>query len=72
MLAQNRKRIHEVLAMSERDLLEYLREIDNSIQVTDYIKIIYFEHGIKAAYFHKDSEKPFKTRVFLKDFENSD
>ena len=72
MLKPSRKRIEEVLKMSERELLEYLREIDNSIQVTDSIQIMAFEHGVKALYYHKDSTKPYKTRVFLKDVENSD
>ena len=58
--------------MSERELLEYLRETDNSILATDSIQIMAFEHGIKAIYYHKDSSKPYKTRVFLKDVENSD
>jgi hypothetical protein len=72
MLKPSRKRIEEVLRMSERELLEYLREIDNSIQVTDSIQIMAFEHGVKALYYHKDTTKPYKTRVFLKDAENSD
>ena len=70
MLKPSRKRLDEVLKMSERELLEYPREIDNSIQVTDSIQIMTFEHGIKAHYFHKDSTKPYKTRVFLKDVGN--
>jgi len=72
MLKPSRKKVEEVLRMSERELLEYLREIDNSIQVTDSIQIMAFEHGVKALYYHKDSTKPYKTRVFLKDVENSD
>jgi len=72
MMKSGRKRIVEILRMSERELLEYLRETDNSILVTDSIQIIAFEHGIKAIYYHKDSTKPYKTRVFLKDVENSD
>jgi len=72
MMKSDRKRIVEILRMSERELLEYLREIDNSILVTDSIQIMAFEHGIKAIYYHKDSSKPYKTRVFLKDVEDSD
>lgn len=72
MMKSDRKRIVEILRMSERELLEYLRETDNSILVTDSIQIMAFEHGIKAIYYHKDSSKPYKTRVFLKDAENSD
>lgn len=72
MMKSDRKRIVEILRMSERELLEYLRETDNSILVTDSIQIMAFEHGIKAIYYHKDSPKPYKTRVFLKDAENSD
>lgn len=58
--------------MSERDLLEYLKETDNVLQSTDSIQIKPFEHGIKALYYHKDSPKPFKTRVYLKNVENTD
>jgi len=72
IMKSDKKRIAEILRMSERELLEYLRETDNSILVTDSIQIMTFEHGIKAIYHHKDSPKPYKTRVFLKDVENSD
>lgn len=58
--------------MSERELLEYLKETDNVLQSTDSIQIKPFEHGIKALYYHKDSPKPFKTRVYLKNVENAD
>lgn len=58
--------------MSQRELIEYLRETDNVLQPTDSIQITHFEHGIKVMYNHKDSSKPFKTRVYLKNEENSD
>ncbi|MFZ0184485.1 MAG: hypothetical protein WBV92_01200 [Nitrosotalea sp.] len=60
-----RKRISEILKMDEEELYQYLRQEDSSIQLSDKIEIKPFEHGIKIFYFHKDSEKPFKTRVFL-------
>ena len=72
MMSSNRKKIDEILKMSEKELLEYLRETDNSILVTDSIQIMTFEHGIKAIFYHKNSPKPYKTRVFLKNVENSD
>ncbi|MGI0088250.1 MAG: hypothetical protein ACREBI_09895 [Nitrosotalea sp.] len=65
----SRKRIDEILSMSERELGQYLRETDNTLQPTDSIKIMTFEHGIKALYYHKDLPKPYKTRVFLKNIE---
>ncbi|MGI0102293.1 MAG: hypothetical protein ACREA7_06835 [Nitrosotalea sp.] len=65
----SRKRIDEILSMSERELVQYLRETDNTLQPTDSIKIMTFEHGIKALYYHKDLPKPYKTRVFLKNIE---
>lgn len=71
VLTPGRKRIEEILKMSERELLEYLRDVDNFIQVSDRIQIMVSENGIKALYFHKDSIKPYKTRVFLKSAENS-
>ena len=60
-----RKRISEILKMSKDELYQYLRQEDSSIQSTDKIEMKPFEHGIKIFYFHKDSEKPYKTRVFL-------
>ena len=68
----SRKTIDEIFSMSERELLEYLKETDNVLQSTDSIQIKPFEHGIKALYYHKDSPKPFKIRVYLKNVENTD
>ena len=61
----NRKRINEIMKMSKEELYQYLRQEDSAIQSTDKIEIKPFEHGIKIFYFHKDSEKPYKTRVYL-------
>ena len=60
-----RKRISEILKMSKEELYQYLRQEDSTIQSTDKIEMKPFEHGLKIFYFHKDSEKPYKTRVFL-------
>ena len=60
-----RKRIGEIMKMSEEELYQYLKQEDSFIQSTDKIEIKPFEHGIKIFYFHKDSEKPYKTRVYL-------
>ena len=60
-----RKQISEILKMNKEELYQYLRQEDSSIQSTDKIEMKPFEHGIKIFYFHKDSEKPYKTRVFL-------
>ena len=60
-----RKRINEIMKMSKEELFEYIRQEDSSIQSTDKIEMKPFEHGIKIFYFHKDIEKPYKTRVFL-------
>jgi hypothetical protein len=61
----NRKSINEILKMSKEELYQHLRQEDNSIQSTDKIEMKPFEHGIKIFYFHKDSDKPYKTRVYL-------
>lgn len=61
----NRKRINEVMKMNKEELYQYLRQEDSAIQSTDKIEMKPFEHGIKIFYFHKDSEKPYKTRVYL-------
>ena len=71
-MESSRKKIDEILKMSQKELLEYIRETDNLLQPTDTVQIVSFEHGVKALYYHKDSPKPFKTRVYLKDVENSD
>ena len=62
---RTRKRISEILKMSKEELYQYLRQEDSTIQSTDKIEMKPFEHGLKIFYFHKDSEKPYKTRVFL-------
>ena len=51
--------------MTKEELYQYLRQEDSSIQSTDKIEMKPFEHGIKIFYYHKDSEKPYKTRVYL-------
>jgi hypothetical protein len=61
----NRKRIGEIMKMGKEELYQYLRQEDSSIQATDKIEMKPFEHGIKIFYFHKDSEKPYKTKVYL-------
>jgi hypothetical protein len=61
----NRKPISEIMKMSKEELYQYLRQEDNTIQSTDKIEMKPFEHGIKIFYFHKDSEKPYKTKVYL-------
>ena len=71
ILRTERKKIEEILEMSHKELLNYLRESDDTLQPTDLVQITPFEHGIRAFYFHKDSSKPFKTRVFLKSIDNS-
>lgn len=69
MMKPSRKRIDEILSMSERELIQYLKETDNTLQSTDLIEIMPFEHGIKALYYHKGVTKPYKTRAFLKNVE---
>lgn len=61
----NRKPIKEIIKMTKEELYQYLRQEDSSIQSTDKIEMKPFEHGIKIFYYHKDSEKPYKTRVYL-------
>ena len=53
------------MKMNKEELYQYLRQEDGAIQSTDKIEMKHFEHGIKIFYFHKDSEKPYKTRVYL-------
>ena len=60
-----RKTINEIMKMNKEELYQYLRQEDSAIQSTDKIEMKPFEHGIKIFYFHKDSEKPYKTRVYL-------
>ncbi len=67
-----RKKTDEILSMSQRELLSYLRGTDDTLQPSDLIQIIPFEHGVKAMYYHKNFRKPFKTRVFLRNVDNSE
>jgi hypothetical protein len=60
-----RKTIAEIMKMSKEELYQHFRQEDESIQSTDKIDMKPFEHGIKIFYFHKDSDKPYKTRVYL-------
>ena len=66
MLKPGRKKLDEIFMMSEKELMQYLKEIDNTLQLTDSIQILTSDLGIKALYFHQDSTKPYKTRVFLR------
>ncbi len=68
----SRKKTDEIINMSQRELLAYLRETDNTLHPSDLIQITPFDHGVKAIYYHKDSAKPFRTCVFLKNVDNSD
>ncbi len=61
----SRKRISEIMKMSKEELYQYFRQEDTSMQDTDKIDMKPFEHGLKIFYFHKDSEKPYKTKVYL-------
>ena len=58
--------------MSKEELFEYLKESESSIQPTDSIGVVPFEHGTKILYFHKDQFKPYKTRAYLNKIEDSD
>ena len=60
-----RKTINEIIKMNKEELYQHFRQEDESIQSTDVIDMKPFEHGIKIFYFHKGSEKPYKTRVYL-------
>lgn len=60
-----RKTINEIMKMSKEELYQHFRQEDESVQSTDVIDIRPFEHGIKIFYVHRDSEKPYKTRVYL-------
>lgn len=71
-MSPSRKKTDEIISMSQRELLSYLRETDNTLQSSDLIQVMPFAHGVKALYYHKDSTKPFKTRVFLKNVDDSD
>ena len=60
-----RKSISEIMKMSKEELYQHFRQEDETFQPTDTLDMKPFEHGIKIFYFHKDSEKPYKTRVYL-------
>lgn len=60
-----RKRIDEVMKLSKEELYNYLREEDNSLTKSDRIDMKPFERGLKIFYYHANSDKPYKTRVYL-------
>ena len=66
------KPLEEILRMSKEELLQYLKESESSMQSTDSIEIVPFEHGTKILYFHKGQTKPYKTRAYLNKVEDSD
>ena len=72
MRIPNRKPIDELLKMSKQELHRYLRESEVSMRESDSVKIIHFEHGTKIIYYHKDEDKPYKTRVYLNKVDESD
>ena len=66
------KPLDELLKMSKEELFEYLKESEISMQPTDSIEVVPFEHGTKILYYHKDQTKPYKTRAYLNKIEDSD
>ncbi len=58
--------------MNKEDLFEYLKESESSMQSTDSIEVVPFEHGTKIKYYHKNQDKPYKTRVYLSKIEDSE
>lgn len=58
--------------MSKKELFEYLKESEISMQPTDSIEVVPFEHGTKILYYHNNKNKPYKTRVYLTKIENTD
>ena len=66
------KPLDEILRMNKKELFEYLKESEISMQPTDSIEVVPFEHGTKILYYHKNKNKPYKTRVYLTKIENTD
>ena len=66
------KPLDELLKMSKEELFEYLKESEISMQPTDSIEVVPFEHGTKILYYHKDQIKPYKTRAYLNKIEDSE
>ncbi|MGI0026531.1 MAG: hypothetical protein ACREAD_01640 [Nitrosopumilaceae archaeon] len=66
------KPLDELLKMSKEELFQYLKESESSMQATDSVQIVPFEHGTKILYYHKDQTKPYKTRAYLNKVEDSE
>lgn len=64
--------LDDLLKMSKRDLFEYLKESEISMQPTDSVDIKPFEHGTKILFYHKGQNKPYKTRVYLSKVDDVD
>jgi hypothetical protein len=58
--------------MNKEELLEYLKQSEKSMQPSDSIEVVPFEHGTKVLYYHKNQTKPYKTRVYLAKVEDND
>lgn len=59
------KPLDEILKMSKKELLHYLKESEISMQKTDSVEVKPFKHGTKILFYHKNQNKPYKTRVYL-------
>ena len=66
------KPLDELLKMSKEELFEYLKESEISMQPTDSIEVVPFEHGTKILYYHNNQTKPYKTRAYLNKVEDSE
>ena len=66
------KPLGEILRMNKKELFEYLKESEISMRPTDSIEVVPFEHGTKILFYHKNKNKPYKTRVYLTKIENTD
>jgi hypothetical protein len=66
------KSLEEILRMNKEQLFEYLKESESSVQATDSIEVVPFEHGTKILYYHKNQNKPYKTRVYLTRIEDAE
>jgi hypothetical protein len=58
--------------MNKEELLEYLKQSEKSMQPSDSIEVVPFEHGTKVLYYHKNQTKPYKTRVYIARVEDND
>jgi hypothetical protein len=66
------KPLEEIIRMDKKELIEYLKDSEISLQPTDSIKVVMIKQGTRVLFYHRGEKKPYKTRVYLPSIDESD